>query len=186
MSSGRFGELTSGRAIAHRILLVDDEADTAAFIRELLERHGYRVVVAKDGGQAHSAFAMHKPDFVILDLILPGESGFEICERMKQAEANVPVLILSAIDMDDARDLARRVGADGYLTKPFDPNDLLDQIVTLAESCWERSHLQRAKKVERIRFNCRCGKRFKVSATHKGKSLTCPECGEPLVVPTHA
>lgn len=186
MSIGGFGNLTSGRAIANQILLVEDDADTAEFIKTLLQDRGYRVVVAKDGGQAHSAFAMHKPDFVILDLILPGtESGFEICERMKQSEAKTPVLVLSAIDMQDSRSLARRVGADGYLTKPFDPDELLNQIVAIAENVWEQSHLRAPPtKVERIRFQCRCGKRFKVSATHRGKSLTCPECGEPLTVPT--
>jgi len=185
-SGGLFQSLTSGRAIANRILLVEDEADTAGFIKELLENHGYQVVVAKDGGQAHSAFAMHKPDFVILDLILPGESGFEICERIKQHEAGVPVLVLSAIDMDDSRELARRVGADGYLTKPFDPNELVHRITDVAEQVWERTHMRKTRNTDRIRFKCRCGKKFKVSANHKGKTLTCPECGEPLTVPSHA
>jgi DNA-binding response OmpR family regulator len=187
MSSGRFGNLTSGGALARQILLVEDDPDTAAFVKEFLERHGHRVVIAKDGGQAHSAFVMHKPDFVILDLILPGESGFEICERMKQAEEGTPILILSAIDMPDARNLARRVGADGYLTKPFDPDELLDNIAAIAELVWERMHLKNpAGSGERIRFHCRCGKKFKVSVTHKGKTLTCPECGEPLIVPAHS
>ena len=128
---------------------------------------------------------MHKPDFVILDLILPGESGFEICERMKQADKSVPVLILSAIEMDDSRNLAERVGADGYLAKPFDPNELLACIETLAERVWTRAHSLEPKSESRVRFQCRCGKKFKVSESHRGKSLTCPECGEPVVVPMH-
>ena len=184
--STRFGNLTSGGALARQVLLVENEADTSFFIKEFLEQHGHHVIVAKDGGQAHSAFTMRKPDFVILDLILPGESGFEICERMKQAEEGVPVLILTAIESDDARDLARRVGADGYLTKPFDPDELLDNIAAIAEQVWERTHLKQPEASERIRFHCRCGKRFRVSSTHRGKTLTCPECGEPLVVPAHA
>lgn len=187
MSSGEFQTLTSGRAIVNQILLVEDEPETASFLKELLQQQGYRVVVAKDGGQAHSAFSMHKPDFVILDLILPGEeSGFEICERMKQAEENVPVLVLSAIELEDAHNLARRVGADDYLTKPFDPNELLERIVAVAERVWEKTHIKPRRSEERIRFQCRCGKRFKVSATHRGKSMTCPECGEPLTVPVQA
>lgn len=185
MASGGIGQLTSSRAIANRILLVEDEKETAEFLKELLESKGYRVVVAKDGGQAHSAFAMHKPDLVILDLILPGESGFEICERMKQNEAAVPVLILSAIELPDARRLATRVGADAYMTKPFDPNELLAEITRVAEEVWEKTHTKREDKPERIRFKCRCGKRFKVSAGHAGKSMTCPDCGEPLTVPAH-
>ena len=185
MSSGQFANLTSKDVLARQVLLVEDEVDTAEFLKELLEKNGHRVVVAKDGGQAHSAFIMHKPDFVILDLILPGESGFEICERMKQAEETTPILILTAIDLPESRELARRVGADGYLTKPFDPKELLDTIAAIAEQVWERSHLKQPKTNERIRFQCSCGKRFKVSAAHKGKTLTCPECGEPVIVPAH-
>jgi len=173
-------------AVAHHVLVVDDEVDTAVFLKELLESKGYSVTTAKDGGQAQSSFVMRKPDFVVLDLILPGESGFEICERMKQTDENTPVLILSAIDMGDARALASRVGADGYMTKPFDPDELLANIENIAQKVWERTHTDQPKEETRIRFACRCGKRFKVSPTHKGKTLTCPECGEPLVIPRHA
>ena len=101
--------------VANQILLVEDEAETAAFIKELLEQRGYRVDVARDAGQAQSQFAVRKPDFIILDLILPGQSGFELCDRFKQIEKTVPILILSVIDMEDSRKLARKAGADGRL-----------------------------------------------------------------------
>jgi DNA-binding response OmpR family regulator len=176
---------TTAGAVAHRILFVDDEPETGVFVKNLLEERGYSVTVAKDGGQAQATFVMRKPDFVILDLILPGESGFEICERMKQTDENVPVLILSAIELDDSMALANRVGADGYLTKPFDPNELVEYIERIALQVWEKTHTDQPKDSKRIRFSCRCGKRFKVSPNHRGKTLTCPECGEPLVVPRH-
>lgn len=179
------GELNMPGAVAHQILVVEDDAACAASIRQILEAHRYRVTVAKDGGQAHSSFAMHRPDFVILDLILPGESGFEICERIKQLDEAVPVLILSAIEMPDARALAERVGADGYLTKPFNPEELLESIGTIAQTVWERTHLSHPRETRRIRFSCRCGKRLKVSPVHRGRTLTCPDCGEPLIVPRH-
>jgi len=83
--------------IVHRILVVEDDPETAAFLKTLLEREKYDVTVAKEGGQAHSMFVMKKPDFVILDLILPGESGFEVCERLKTMERYVPVLILTRL-----------------------------------------------------------------------------------------
>lgn len=170
-------------AIAHQILLVEDDADVAESVRGLLERNDHKVTIVKDGGQAQASFSMHKPDFVILDLILPGESGFEVCNRFKTKDETVPVLILSAIDMRDARDLAERVGADGYLTKPFDPEDLLETIREIATRIWEREHLSHPKEETRVRFTCRCGRKFKVSPSHRGKSLTCPGCGEPIVVP---
>jgi two-component system, OmpR family, response regulator len=174
-------------AIVHRILVVDDETDTATFLKALLERNNYDVTVARDGGQAHSMFVMKKPDFVILDLILPGESGFEVCERLKMQERGVPVMILTAIDMDDARNLARRVGADAYTTKPFDPDELLLQIKKVAQEVWLKSRAEAdgGNRDMPVRFACRCGKRFKVSQAHRGKTLTCPSCGEPVHVPRH-
>lgn len=174
-------------AIVHRILVVDDEADTAVFLKTLLEKNGYEAVLAKDGGQAHSMFVMRKPDLVLLDLILPGETGFEVCERLKALERSVPILVLTAIDMDDARNLAKRVGADAYMTKPFEPDTLLKKIRSTAEEVWSRSRAEAeaGNREAPVRFSCRCGKRFKVSRQHRGKTLTCPNCGEPVHVPRH-
>jgi two-component system, OmpR family, response regulator len=183
MAPDEVGRLTSTAAIANFILVVEDDEDEAAFIKEFLEKHRYRVTIAKDGGQAQATFVMRKPDFVILDLILPGESGFEVCQRMKQSNATIPILVLSAIDLSDARALAERVGADGYLTKPFDPDELLRKIQEIAQRTWERTHSDQTKEEKRIRFQCRCGKKFKVSPIHRGKTLSCPECGEPVTVP---
>jgi two-component system, OmpR family, response regulator len=183
MALDEAGRLTPTTAIANFILVVEDDEDEAAFLKDFLEKHKYRVMVAKDGGQAQATFVMRKPDFVILDLILAEESGFEVCQRMKQANATIPVLILTAIDLADARALAERVGADGYLTKPFDPDELLKQIQEVAIKNWEKTHSDQLKDEKRIRFSCRCGKRFKVSPVHRGKTLSCPECGEPVTVP---
>ncbi len=169
------------------VLVIDDEADAATFVKQSLEDQHISVRVARDGGQAHASFTMHKPDFVILDLMLPGESGFEICERLKKLDEGVPILVLSAIDMEDSRELAARVGADGYLLKPVSAEHLVKTVRDLAERVWQRTHLEERKTDhERIRFNCGCGKKLKVSALHKGKSMTCPHCGEPLIVPKHS
>lgn len=178
-------ESVSAGALAHHILLVENDPASADSVKALLELHGYRVQVAKDGGQAHSAFRMRRPDFVITALILPGENGFELIERMKRSDETVPVLVLSAISMDEARALAERLGADGYLSKPAVPDDLLAEIKGIAQRVWQRTHHGGPKEEKRIRFNCRCGKKFKVSPVHRGRTLTCPDCGEPLIVPRH-
>jgi two-component system OmpR family response regulator len=172
-------------AIAHRVLVVENDAEFAASVRTLLERNGYEVYTAKDGGQAQSVFVMRQPDFVVLGLILPNETGFEVCERLKQTNAQTPVLVLSAIDMDDARDLAKRVGADRYLTKPVSDEALLAAIRETSEAVWQKTHSDKPKDEGRVRFECACGKRFKVSPSHRGKSLTCPSCAEPVIVPRH-
>jgi two-component system, OmpR family, response regulator len=170
------------------LLVVDDDPAAIALIRRVFEADQTSVRVAKDGGQAQSAFVMHRPDFVIVEALIPGESGFEICERLKHTDDAIPVLMYTAIDMDDARDLAARVGADGYLCKPAAADELRRVVKELAEQVWRRHHLQepRSGDQERIRFSCSCGKKFKVSATHRGKSMTCPHCGEPLTVPKHS
>jgi two-component system, OmpR family, response regulator len=167
------------------LLLVDDDAETAKFVKQVFEPHGVTVRVAKDGGQAQSSFVMHKPDLVVLDLILPGESGFEICERMKHTNDTVPVLALTAIDMDDSRALADRVGVDGYLTKPVNAETIMGTAAEVVKKVWRRVHHIDSGEADgdRVRFTCPCGKKFKVSAAHRGKSMTCPQCGEPLVVP---
>ena len=184
MSSTHVEGVSAG-ALAHHILLVEDDPSSAESLKVLLELHGFRVQVAKDGGQAHSAFRMRRPDFVILDLILPGENGFELIDRMKHSDETVPVLVLSAIALEDAKTLSERLGADGYMTKPAAPNALLEEIKSIAQRIWERTHQGQPKEEKRIRFTCRCGKKFKVSPVHRGRTLTCPDCGEPLIVPRH-
>lgn len=172
-------------AVTNRVLLVEDEADTAASMRAILEQAGYDVVWARDGGQAHSSFRMYTPDFVVLDLILPGESGFEICERMKQVNEQVPILVVTAIELADSRKLAERVGANGYLVKPVDPDILLRCIEEISERVWAQTHVDGPRTSSVVRFRCGCGRRFRVSSSHRGKALTCPSCGEGLMVPRH-
>jgi DNA-binding response OmpR family regulator len=104
---------------------------------------------------------------------------------MKHTDETVPVVMLTAIDLQEARVLADRVGADGYLTKPCDPEKLVQTIRDVAQKIWERRHTDQPKVEGRIRFTCRCGKRFRVKPIHRGKTLTCPECGEQIIVPRH-
>ena len=181
----QFATGESAGAIAHRILVIENDADQAAELRDLLQKHGFQVQTAKDGGQAHSALQMYKPDFVITALMLPGETGYEICERFKQRNSQIPILVLTEITLEDSRKLATRVGADGYMTKPYTASVLISQISEIAQQVWDRTHLGKNQEEGRVRFNCRCGKRFKMSPKHRGRTLTCPDCGEPLVVPHH-
>lgn len=185
MSSDLWGAVPNISVPVNLVLIVEDDPAAAEFIKNQLEKHHVKVRIAKDGGQAQATFSMHKPDFVILDLILPGESGFEICERFKSADPTVPVLVVSEMDRDDSRELAGRVGADAYLAKPLDPQLVVETVREIAEKVWRKTHADDAAEVDttRIRFNCVCGKKFKVSPSHRGKTLTCPQCGEPLTVP---
>lgn len=183
--SGEARDWNRTEVVAHQILLIEDDPAQASATKEQLESHGFKVQVAKDGGQAQATFVMWKPDLVLLDVILPGESGFEVCERLKKTDRNIPVIMVTAIDLDDSRSLAARVGADSYVVKPYSIEDLVHAIVSVSEKAWERAHQDHPREEGRVRFSCRCGKRFKVSVAHRGKAMTCPECGEPVTVPRH-
>jgi two-component system, OmpR family, response regulator len=177
---------TPAQTLVNRVLVVEDDRDEVEFLKEFFSSKGMDVDIARDGGQARAAFNMHQPDMVILDLILPNVTGFEVCEQLKRLNDSVPVLILTAIDMEDARDLARRCGSDGYMTKPYDPDELMKEMRRIAEDLWAREHLEEEQEapVEKVRFECtECGKRLKVSGSHRGRTLNCPRCGQPVTVP---
>ena len=170
-------------ALTQNILIVEDKPDTGDYLQGLLEKHGFAVRVAKDGGQAHAYFAMYKPDLAIVDCILPGESGFEVCQRMKQEREYVPVLLMTVIDSESARILAGRVGADAYLTKPIRTKSLLQQIHLISQKIWKQERKPSQKSKGRITFQCECGKRYKVSLKRRGTLMTCTQCFKPLLVP---
>ena len=171
--------------LPHQLLLVGKPDELQNRLRRDLESRGFHVTLAKDGGQAHASFAMRKPDLVLLDIMLTGESGFEVCEWMKRTEPGIPVLFLTEIDLPEARELAEHVGADDYLISPCPCDTLIEQMKIANQKTWEKTHLEQPKEPGRVRFQCRCGKKFKVSNSHRGKSMSCPSCGEPLVVPRH-
>ncbi len=182
-------DLTSIKAIVTRVLIVEDDPDEIEFLKAFLERNEMYVDVARDAGQARAAFHMHPPDFVLCDGMLPnGVTGFELVERMKQENVNIPVMMLTAIDMDDARELAKRVGVDDYLTKPYDPVELLARMRQVAEAVWKRKHLGDGEGEEsKISFTCpECNKKLRVKGGHRGRMLNCPRCGQPVSVPFHS
>ena len=105
------------------VLVVDDEEAIAEAVRARLESEGYRVVVAADGAQALDAAGREPPDLVVLDLMLPGMDGLEVCKRL-QRDRWVPVLMLTARTEEADKVAGFAVGADDYLTKPFSLREL--------------------------------------------------------------
>jgi DNA-binding response OmpR family regulator len=113
-----------------RILVVEDEPLINQAVSERLVSEGYDVVRAFDGPTAVSAFAEHAPDLVLLDVMLPGFDGHEVCRRI-QAERPVPVLMLTARDDEADVLVGLGVGADDYLTKPFRMRELVARVAAL-------------------------------------------------------
>ncbi len=109
------------------VLVVDDEPNIVDLLRLYLEREGYRVVAAGDGP---SAVALHRdeaPDIVVLDLMLPGLDGFEVCRAIRR-EADTPILMVTARSDDVDAIVGLELGADDYVTKPFNPRALVARV----------------------------------------------------------
>lgn len=110
-----------------KVLLVDDEATIVNAVRAYLQKDGYRVVTAADGRTALEVFEREHPDLVILDLMLPGISGWEVCQRIR-ASAPTPIILLSARTAETDKVAGLKMGADDYVIKPFSPAELLARV----------------------------------------------------------
>lgn len=113
--------------MANHIFVIEDEQDIARLIRLYLEKEGFRVSHFADGSRGVEAVLNHPPDLLILDLMLPGTDGLEICKKIRSAPETrqLPVLILSAKGEELDRVLGLELGADDYLTKPFSPREMV-------------------------------------------------------------
>ncbi len=113
--------------MTERILVVDDELALQETLAYTLQRQGYEVEVVGDGLTALKAVRERQPDLMILDIMLPGMDGFEVCRVLRQ-EMNLPILMLTARDDEIDRVVGLEVGADDYLTKPFSMRELLARV----------------------------------------------------------
>ncbi|MEC7839750.1 MAG: response regulator transcription factor [Chlamydiota bacterium] len=112
------------------ILLIEDEEDIAALIKLQAEMSGYKLHVEVDGLNGLLAIKREKPDLVILDLMLPGQSGLDVCRKMKNDDElkNIPVIMISAKSEEIDVVLGLELGADDYVTKPFSPKVLFSRV----------------------------------------------------------
>lgn len=107
-----------------RVLVVEDEQGLREPLVFLLEKEGYEVIEAADGTAALEQFAKKQPDLILLDLMLPGISGNEVCRQIRQT-SNVPVIMLTAKDSEIDKVVGLEIGADDYVTKPYSTRELL-------------------------------------------------------------
>ena len=171
-------------ALLERLLLVEDDQTAVAEIKQMLEPRGIKITVARDGGQAQSVIRMSPLDLVLMQVILPSESGFEICEKVKQNTDRLPIVMLTEVDLDSARNLAQRVGADGYVARPCDADQLIKVMKQAADAVLDR--IRNADKIDEtgtIKFHCRCGRKHSAKFENRGKYITCSECHDRVQVP---
>lgn len=113
-----------------RILVVDDEPSITEFVSYNLKKEGYEVTVAENGDEALEFAALHPFDLVVLDVMLPGMDGYEVCRRLRQ-NSSVPVLFLSARDTELDKVVGLEIGGDDYLAKPFGVRELSARVKAL-------------------------------------------------------
>ncbi len=129
------------------ILIVEDEEDVAQVMRYNLQKAGYRTIVAEDGEQALRAVRYGGPDLVLLDLMLPGMDGWEVCRILRGSEqaATTPVIMVTAVANEEARVLSLRAGADDFIAKPFSINALITRIRTVLDARQEPAQAMAAR-----------------------------------------
>jgi DNA-binding response OmpR family regulator len=110
-----------------KVLVVDDDVKTVELVKLYLNRDGYRVITSYDGNEALQMAREAHPDLIVLDLMLPGIDGLEIC-RILRSESDVPIIMLTAMTTDQDRLTGLDLGADDYVTKPFSPRELAARV----------------------------------------------------------
>jgi two-component system, OmpR family, alkaline phosphatase synthesis response regulator PhoP len=153
--------------MAQKILVVDDEPDIVEIVRYNLEKSGYQVLMAGDGGKALGMARSQHPDLVVLDVMMPGIDGLEVCAILRR-ETDLPIILLTARDSETDKVVGLEMGADDYLTKPFSPRELLARI---------KAVLRRTKTVTAGAGAMRSGELELDLVKHEAR-----RCGKPLAL----
>ena len=138
-----------------KILIVEDEANIRQLLRYNLEKEGFQVMEAIDGIQGLRTAQREKPDLVLLDLMLPGMDGLEVCRTLKGTPATsaLPIIMLTAKAEEVDKIIGLELGADDYMTKPFSPRELIARIKAVLRRSQKEIALPGELQVGRLRFN---------------------------------
>ena len=123
----------------YRILVVDDEVDIVDFIGDYLTGEGYEVIKAYDGVEALNKMRQNLPDLVVLDIMLPGLDGFEVCKQIR-ADSTIPILMVTAKDTDVDKIVGLEIGADDYIPKPFNPRELVARVKAILRRTYRQDY----------------------------------------------
>jgi DNA-binding response OmpR family regulator len=122
--------------MTHRILIADDEPNIVISLEYLMKRAGYEVSVARDGQEAIDAIRRERPRLVLLDVMMPKKTGFDVCQELRADDAlkDTLVLMLTAKGRDTDVDKGLGVGADAYMTKPFSTKELVAKVAQMLDA----------------------------------------------------
>ncbi|MEM7475398.1 MAG: response regulator transcription factor [Planctomycetota bacterium] len=118
-----------------KVLVAEDDAVTRRGLSEVLQVEGLQALAAADGMQAWDMFQKHNPDFVCLDVMMPGMSGFEVCRKIRQSGSEVPVVFITAKGEEVDKVVGLEIGADDYIVKPFGVKEVVARIRAVARRC---------------------------------------------------
>lgn len=137
-----------------QVLVVDDDQDIRELLAQYLTKNSFDVITAEDGIEMDRKLDCHQPDLIILDVMLPGDDGFTLCQRIRQT-SNVPIIMLTANSDEMDRVLGLEIGADDYIAKPFSPRELLARIkALLRRTLFVAQDEQEIKEKEKSRYLC--------------------------------
>jgi DNA-binding response OmpR family regulator len=121
--------------MSRKILIADDEPNIVISLEYLMKREGYAVLVARDGQEALDAIIRDRPDLVLLDVMMPKKSGFEVCQAVRANEElqATKILMLTAKGRDTDRAKGLALGADAYMTKPFSTRELVQKVAEMLQ-----------------------------------------------------
>jgi two-component system, OmpR family, response regulator len=162
---------------APHIALVDDHRDIRDLVSKYLSQHGYRVSVAENGAALRRLLDRSAPDLVVLDIMMPGEDGISVCRHLRST-TNLPIIFLTAMAEETERIIGLEIGADDYLTKPFNPRELLARIKAVLRRVNSLPPQRDKLKAKAIRFDrwlLNVGRRELVNSDGVGVPLSTAE-----------
>ncbi len=118
-----------------KVLVAEDDGNIRQGLVEILEAEGYTVVSAPDGAAALMEFGAHSPDFVLLDIMMPGIGGYDVCREIRRRDADVPIIFISAKSEEVDRVLGLELGADDFINKPFGVKEVIARIRAVTRRC---------------------------------------------------
>lgn len=118
-----------------KVLIVEDDLHIRRGLEEILEGEGYETVLAEDGTQAMEVYRRESPDFVCLDIMMPGVDGYEVCREIRRADAKIPIIFISAKSEEVDKVLGLELGADDYILKPFGVREVVARIRAVTRRC---------------------------------------------------
>jgi two-component system, OmpR family, alkaline phosphatase synthesis response regulator PhoP len=118
-----------------KVLIAEDDTHIRKGLKEVLEGEGYQVIAAGDGLTALDMFKAQRPDFICLDIMMPGMDGYEVCRRIRQTDPKVPVIFISAKSEEIDRVVGLELGADDFIIKPFGVREVIARIRAVTRRC---------------------------------------------------